>query len=219
MMDVARSRVTVGLAAVSLALMVADAGIAHGDDLWGVRDLGIGRDLGAVRSRLERAPQRAKYDLDVARRRLWPSQIGAPLDPEAARLEREITQDEWRADRVLRRRALAASLTRLEAGPERLPTPAFLRPPYATDLHGRELPIGVGKQIILLQKSLRRSEAQLRLGRRAAATRHLADAETTLAALQATPGDAVPADDPQLVAARRQIALLKERIGDPAPPG
>lgn len=192
---------------------------AHAEDLWGVHDRGIGRDLGAVRGHLERAPRRAKYDLDIVRRRLWPSRIGAPLDPEAARLEREITRLEWQADRVLRRRALSQSLAALDAVRARLSVPAYLRPPLATDLRGAKWPIGVGKQIILIQSSLHRCASEIGRGEHGVAARHLADAETALDVLEAVQNAAIAAQDPQLVAARAQITLLKDRIGPPEPPG
>lgn len=200
--------------ALAVALIVAASAPAQAIDTTSLRSLDLRRSLQDVRTDLHRRPARADYELERARRRLHDLRIEAPRDPRLWRLERDLARLEAEADRYQRRRAIRADLRRLEAGRERLPTPEFLRAPYATDLRGDQLPIGTGKLFVLIQNSLRDGDRRLRLGDAAAARRHLRAAEADLVRLKAELPDGASAQDPQIVAAERQIADLRARLED-----
>jgi hypothetical protein len=206
------------LAGLMLALPTGSAAAAS--DLAGARLHALGRDLTGIESRLRSHPGRAGFALDRARRQLRVLEIEAPRDPGVGRLRREITRLQWRADRAARQPARDAALGRLEAGRERLPAPDFLRAPYDTSLYDTERAIGAGRLFIFLQNSLRGAERELRRGRPGAARASLAKAEGALdrmTAAAAAGDDAIPPDDPNLVAAGRPIAALRARLRDAEP--
>ncbi|HET6522512.1 MAG TPA: hypothetical protein VFG47_22220 [Geminicoccaceae bacterium] len=206
---------SVALAALVGCLGLAGfAGSGAAVDASGARLHGLGRDLSAIAPRLRSDPGRVGFALDRARRQLRALEIEARGDPELERLRREVTRLQWRADRASLRRAREAGLRRLEQGRERLPVPDFLRAPYDTSLYDTERPIGAGRLFIFLQNSLRGAERDVRRGRIGAARASLAEAEGAYAriAAAAAAGEAIPPDDPNLVAARRQIASLRDQL-------
>lgn len=196
-------------------LVGAAPSAAFAIDSTSLRGRELQRSLYDARTQLGTAPGRAGYELDRARRRVHELRVEAPRDPKVWHLKRELARLEARADRIERQQALHDGLRRLERGRERLPVPDFLRAPYATDLRGTALPIGTGKLFIFLQNSLRNGERQMTLGQAGLARRHLGAAEASLAALKAT----VPGEDPNVVAAERQIASLRARIVEAVRPG
>lgn len=193
--------------------MVALAPAAAGAvDLSGSLRLGLERDLGDIRRDLRGPQPNADHDLDRARRRLRDLEIERPRDPHILHLEREIDRLEVEADRNERRRKLGRSLKRLEAGRTRYPPPEFLRPPYATDLRGDELPIGAGNHYILIRNSLRRADQQLAAGNLAAAWGHLAAAENGMANLKTSEQGTELVADPNVIATEHEIADLRARL-------
>jgi len=204
-----RSGVFAGVAALAV---VPAPGVVSAGDLSSQRTLGLERGLDEIRRDL-RGPQRnTDFELDRARRRLRDLEVERPRDPDILHLEREIDGLEIESERIERHRALERSLERSDVGRTRLPPPDFLRPPYDIDLSGDELPIGTGKQFILIRNSLRRANAQLSAGHLGAASRHLATAESGMANLKAAPEGKELAADPNVVATEREIADLRARL-------
>lgn len=179
-------------------------------DLTDARLMALERKLFDASVDARRSPRSADYPLDSAARQLRWLEVEAPRDPEVGDLQRQVRSLRWQAQRTIDRRALGASLLQGRRGG--LPVPDYLRTPYDTDLHGRELPIGAGKLYILLQRCLMKSERDLGHGKGATAAAALGEAEDLLAELSADPSVRILKDDPNLVAARSQIAVLKEQL-------
>jgi hypothetical protein len=196
---------------LAAAIVLGGGREAPAVDLTDARLMALERKLFDASVDARRSPRSAEYLLDSAARQLHWLEMEAPRDPEVEGLWRQVGSLRWQAQRAIDRRVLGAAL-----GQERragIPVPDHLRMPYHTGLHGRELPIGTGKLYILLQRRLMTSERDLGRGKEATAALALGEAENLLAALSADPSGRIPNDDPNLVAARGQIAALKERLG------
>ena len=180
-------------------------------DLTDARLMALERELFDASVDARRSPRSAEYLLDSAAHQLHWLEVEAPRDPDVGALQRQVRSLRWQAQRTIDRRALGASLR--QARRDGLSVPDYLRAPYHTDLRGRELPIGTGKLYILLQNRLMKSESDLKRGQRATAAAALGEAEKLMAELTGDPSGRIPNDDPNIVAARSQIAALKEDLG------
>jgi len=194
---------TLSLVAAIFALLQPPP--AQGDPLLDARVSGLERGLVGARSRLHDAPGRAAYDLRRTEARLRslavpPSQRGVAED----RLERDLIDLRHDADRLARRRVPPGQSP--GAGPA---VPDSYRPPYPEDIRGIERSIGVGKLVVLVQRSLRSSARELMEAREALAGRYLGRAEGDLARL------AHLGPDPTLDALRREAVRLRARLGPP----
>lgn len=196
---------------LAAAIFLGSACEAPAVDLTDARLMALERKLFDAAVDARRSPRSAHYLLDSAARQLRWLELEAPRDPEVGDLRRQVRSLRWQAQRTLDRRARGAS--QRQAGRADLPAPDYVRTPYDTDLHGRELPIGAGKLYILLQRRLMKSERDLKRGNVAPAAAALGEAENLLAELSADPSGRIPNNDPNLAAARSQIAALKERLG------
>jgi hypothetical protein len=197
---------------LAAAIVIAGGGSeALAVDLTDARLMALERKLFDATVDARRSPRSADYLLDSAARQLHWLEVEAWRDPEVEDLRRQVQGLRWQAQRRIDLRALGASLRRARGGG--VPVPNDLRTPYGTDLQRRELPIGTGKLYILLQRRLMKSERDLARGRRATAVVALDEAEDVLAELGADRSGRIPENDPSLVAARSQIAALKEQLG------
>ena len=183
-------------------------------DLTDARLMALERELFDASVDARRSPRSADYLLGSAARQLHWLEVEAPRDPQVGALERQVWSLRWQAQRTIDRRALGTSLR--QAHRDGLSVPDYLRAPYHTDLRGRELPIGTGKLYILFQNRLMKSESDLKRGQRARAAAALGEAEKLMAELTGDPSGPIPNDDPNIVAARSQIAALKEELGQAA---
>jgi hypothetical protein len=182
-------------------------------DLSDARLMALERKLFDAAVDARRSPRSADYLLDSAVRQLHWLELDAPRDPEVTRLRRQVQSLRWQAERRVDRGALDTPLRQPRRGGA--PVPDGLRAHHA-DLHARELPAGTGKLYVLLQRRLLDAERDLARGRRATAAVALGEAENMLAGLSADPSGRIPNKDPSFVAARSQIAMLKEQLGQAA---
>jgi hypothetical protein len=190
---------------VALALTVSPMVAAADDLLLDSRISGLERGLSGARTRLYEAPRRSVYDVRRSEARLRslaipPSASGLAVD----RLERDLIDLRHDADRLLRSRRLGR---RPGSAPQSVPE--SYRPPYPEDIRGIERSIGVGKQVVLVQRSLRNTSRELAAARNALAVRHLARAEGDLARLAHLGGD------PTLDALRLEATRLRARLAAP----
>jgi chromosomal replication initiation ATPase DnaA len=202
----------VGLALLGhLALLAGASAQAVADDPHvATRVDRLERGLGSAGTGLHEHPRATRHDLERARAELRSLQIAPSARTTAVeRLERELHDLERDADRVARRHGLDRSLAAIQMNRARLALPDYLRLPSDTDIRGSLLPIGAGKQVVLVQRSLRSAAQELAQARHAAAGRYLARAEGALRSL----GDA-HAGDPMLDALEGEAAGLRARLQD-----
>jgi hypothetical protein len=197
-----------GTLAAALLVALAAVPVAGGsaDERLGLGTDRLQNELRTLKTRVDRAPRATAYDLDRARRRLSEQRLETPDDPRLLRLDQQIRDLQWRADRALRRPAGAGERAALEPVPD-----DQLRPSRAMELYGDRPPVGTGKRVILIQSGLRAADADLGRGRVEDAAAQVAMAATALAALRADLGAAAE-DDPNLVAPQAEITALKQRI-------
>jgi hypothetical protein len=196
---------------LAAAIVLGDGREAPAVDLTDARLMALERKLFDASVDARRSPRSAEYLLDSAARQLHWLEMEAPRNPEVEGLWRRVGSLRWQAQRTIDGRAPGVALRQVRRGD--IPVPDHLSTPYHTDLDGRALPIGTGKLYILLQRRLMQSERDLGRGEDATAALALGEAEDLLAALSADPSGRIPHDDPNLVAARGQIATLKDRLG------
>jgi hypothetical protein len=197
---------------LAAAIVIAGGGSeALAVDLTDARLMALERKLFDATVDARRSPRSADYLLDSAARQLHWLEVEAWRDPEVEDLRRQVQGLRWQAQRRIDLRALGAS--RRQACGGGVPVPDDRHTLHGTDLQGRALPLGTGKLYILLQRRLMKSELDLARGMPATAVVALDEAEDMLAELSADRSGRIPKDDPNLVAARSQIAALKERLG------
>jgi len=185
------------------------APVGAGELFVDARTQALEGSLYGARTSLHEAPRGTRGDLDRIGRELRSLQIRpSERDVEVERLERALTDLEHDADRLDRRLGLERSLRALRANPARLAPPDAYRPPYPGDIRGTEHLIGVGKQVVLVQRALRNTARELALARHAAAGRYLAEAEGGLARLEGVAGG-----DPNVSALRHEADRLRDRLG------
>lgn len=193
--------------AIALVMLAAACQASLAGDLRGARIEGLRSDLRGVRGRIDDAPRARVYDLKRLERRLVEQRVDRPNDPRLDRLELELRDERWRAERILRQDDLAQGRGRLAAVRGQLAAPGYLRAPTDLDIRGSALPIGTGKLFLFIQTGLRDARAALDRGRTGAAAGQLAEVEAGLRALRPT-----WAGDPNLVALEAERAELASRL-------
>lgn len=201
-----RRLITLGLTVAATSSLAADrssVGTSH-----------LQRDLRGLSTRVERAPRASTGDLKRAERRLHDQWIDTPRDPRLPRLEIEIRDLRWQADRAARRRIGTAA----RGAPPAVTISSVAKPRYLGGSHTRTpegaSALDLGQRVIALQADLRLVDEHLRRGEAVAAAELLASAAAGLERLRGGLSPTV-ADDPNLVALDRQIGALEARLGPP----
>jgi hypothetical protein len=195
---------------LAIALLMSAAGVGQASlagDLRGARVEGLRSDLRGLRARIDDAPRASVWDLKQLERRLAEQRIERPHDPRLDRLELQLRDERWRAERSLRQADLAQARARLAASRDQLAPPSYLRAPTDLDIRGRALPIGTGKLFLFLQTGLRDARAALDRGRTGVAAGQLAAVEAGLRTLRSG-----WTGDPNLVALEAELAELAGRV-------
>jgi hypothetical protein len=192
-----------------IVLIASPLGMARAIDRPDSRILELEQDMRSVRSRVERAPGAASFELEALRRELHDLRIDAPDDPRLQELGIELHRLRAKADRSARS-IPAAVLPRRSplAGPA--PT---AKPSYPGGAHTAAPPARpyFGQRLVALQRNVATIEARLADGDTAAAARLLEAAEGDLATLRRVFDRAV-ADDPNLIALEDRIRTLQQRL-------
>jgi hypothetical protein len=194
---------------VMAVLIAAPLGTTSAFDRSGARTFALERDLRTVRPQVERAPRASSFELKELQRRLHDRRIDDPRDPSLQGLGLELRQLRAKADRAVRRPAVA-DLPR--TSPLSAPAP-IEKPRHLGGAHTAALPARpyFGQRVVTLQRSVAEIERRLAQGDTAAAARLLETAAADLATLRGVFGSAV-AEDPNLIALEDQIRALEERL-------
>jgi hypothetical protein len=199
-----------GACLVVMAVLIAvPLGTTSAFDRSGARTFELQRDLRTVRPQVERAPRASSFELKELQRRLHDRRIDDPRDARLQGLGLELRQLRAKADRAVRRPAVA-DLPR--TSPLSAPAP-IEKPRYLGGAHTAALPARpyFGQRVVTLQRSVAEVERRLAQGDTAAAARLLEAAAADLATLRGVFGSAV-AEDPNLIALQDQIRALEERL-------
>jgi hypothetical protein len=194
-----------------IVLIASPLGGARAIDRPDSRILELQQDMRSVRSRVERAPGAASFELEALRRELHDLRIGYPGDPRLQELGIELRRLRAKADRSARSPVTAVLPRRSPlAGPAPTAKPGDLGGAHTGPAAPPARPY-FGQRLVALQRNVAAIEARLAAGDTAPAARLLEAAESDLATLRRVFDRAV-ANDPNLIALEDRIRTLQQRL-------
>lgn len=194
-----------------IVLIASPLGMARAIDRSDSRVLELQQDMRSVRSRVERAPRAASFELDALQRDLHDLWIEDPRDPRLQELGIELRRLRAKADRGARSPVTAVLPRRWPlAGPAPSAKPGYLGGAHTRPAAPPARPY-FGQRLVALQRNVAAIEARLAVGDTAPAARLLEAAESDLATLRRVFDSAV-ADDPNLIALEHRLRTLQGRL-------